>query len=110
MDNHITCPQCKHTIPLSEALSHELEERISEKYRAALRDDRKRFEEQFQKKLEEEKQVFQSQVRKKIEEEISLKLTNTQNEAEELKQQNKNLQEQFLELNKLIRQLRADNE
>lgn len=110
MDNHITCPHCKHTIPLSEALSHELEEKISEKYRTALRDDRKRFETEFQKKLEEEKNTLLTSTRKKIEEEMALKLTDSKNEADELKKQNKDLSEQFLELNKMIRQLKVENE
>lgn len=106
MDNQVICPNCKNPIPLSEAFTHELRE----KYKKALLDERS----SFQKKLEEERKRLTSEVegkvKKKIEEEMSLRLNDTKNEAEELKQQNKNLQEQLLELNKLIRQLRFENE
>lgn len=110
MNDHVVCPHCKKTIQISEAFTHE----IREKYRAALLEDRKKQALELEKRLVEEKRRLatetEEKIKKKLEEEVALKLADSKNESEELKQQNKTLQEQLLELNKLIRQLRTEND
>jgi len=99
MDNQIICPYCKKTIPLTEALSHQI---------------RENYEKLHQKRLLEEKKKIEQQLRldlsKKIKEELDLQIKDKSNENEELKKQNKILQEQLLELNQLLRKIRFESE
>lgn len=110
MDNQIICPNCKKQIPLTDAISHQLRE----KYRKFVEEDRKKRAEEFEKRLSEDRLKTQKEAEekalKKIEGELSLKLRDYQNEKEELKNQNKNLQEQLLETNKLLRSLKQERE
>lgn len=106
MNNQIVCPHCKQSIPLSDALSHE----IKEKYRQILIEDRKKTAAEYQKKLEEAQKEILATATKKAEQQLSLQLKDSENEREELKQQNKTLQEQLLELTKTLRQLKTDSE
>lgn len=110
MDNQIICPNCKNSIPLTEAISHELRE----KYKQLVIEDRKKQAELYQKKLQEEKTRLEKelleQAKKQAEQELSLKLKDSQNETEELKKQNNLLSEQLLETNKLLRQLKQERE
>jgi hypothetical protein len=55
-------------------------------------------------------QVMRENLTKKIRDEMSLELKDKANEVEELRKQNKGLQEQLLELNRLIRQLKQESE
>lgn len=99
MQDQITCPFCNKPIPLTQALSHQ----VQEKYRQF-----------FAKRLAEEKEKIGISLReelgRKIKSELELQMKDKVNESEELKKQNRMLQEQLLELNKLIRQLKTDNE
>lgn len=116
MNDQIVCPHCKKNIPLSEALTHQIQERN----RQEREDDRKRMniaaqkwrQEQLKKmeeeKLEKEKEIMQ-RAKEQIEKEIKVKLLDDQNAREDLEKQNKAMQEQLLETNKLIRQLRNEN-
>jgi hypothetical protein len=99
MNDQIVCPYCKKQIPLTDALSHQ----IQEKYKVFYK---KRLSEETEKIRIEEKNKIKMQLQKEVE----LQLKDKGNEIEELRKQNKNLQEQFLELNKLIRQLRKEND
>jgi hypothetical protein len=99
MDNQIICPYCKKTIPLTEALSHQIKENYQKIYQKRLFEERKKLEEQLKIDLA-----------KKIKEELEMQIKDKINENEELKKQNKAFQEQLLELNKLMRQLRFENE
>ena len=87
MSNIITCPHCKKTFEMSEALKHTLteikEEEISKIQKAA-----------------------EAKATEKVREEIEFKLKDSKNENEELRQQNKDLREQLLELNKTLRELK----
>jgi len=108
MDDQIICPNCRKPIPLTQALSHQLQE----KYKKIIQEDRQRQSALFEKKLAEEKlqfeRTYRTQVAEKVKKEMELQFADKKNENEELKKQNINLQEQFLQLNKLIRQLRTD--
>jgi len=99
MNDTIICPHCKKTIPLTEALSHQIQEKYQKFYKIRLAEEKEKIEEQLK-----------QQLGKKIKQELELELKDKTNEVEELRKQNKNLQDQLLELNKLIRQLRSENE
>jgi len=99
MNNQIICPYCKKSIPLSEALSHQIKENYQRMYQKRLFEERKKIEEELKIELS-----------KKIKERMGIEIKDKINENEELKKQNKLLQEQLLELNKLIRQAQFEKE
>lgn len=110
MDTHIVCPHCKKQIPLTQALSHKLKEQ----YQVQMEEEKRRIIATYQKKLSEEKlqieKETEEQLKQKIQREMELKFKDAHNELEELRRQNKTLQEQVLETNKLLRQLRSERE
>lgn len=122
MDNSIICPACKKPIPLNEALSHQVKDQLEserEKMRTTAREWKEEQEKKMQKmqdeqlkKLEEEKTKLQEEtmikVKEQVKREMELKLKDTQNESEELSKQNKQLQEQLLDLTKSMRQQKQE--
>lgn len=124
MQDTIICPHCQKTIPLTQALSHEL----NEKYKNQMEEERKKnrviMQEWQQKQLlkiqEERERVakesvqkakeLEEQLRLKVTKDMELKLLDTKNETEELKKEKELLTQQILETNKLIRQLKSENE
>lgn len=99
MNDQIVCPNCKKIIPLTEALSQQIQEKYQKFYKLRLEEEKGKIELSLRETLS-----------KKIKREMDLQLKDKSNELEELRRQNKSLQEQFLELNKLIRQLRYENQ
>jgi len=99
MNDTINCPHCGKSIPLTEALSHQIQDKYAKFYKI---------------RLEEEKQKLSVQLKdeavKKAKQEVELQLKDKTNELDELRKQNKNFQEQLLELNKTLRQLRTSME
>src|SRR3990167_4303312 len=95
----IICPHCNKEVELSEALFHEVKEKVSKELKAAQKAE-----------LERVKEQSLIEARKRLEEEVNFKLKNSENEAKELKDRNKELQDQLLELNKRIRELIDQNE
>lgn len=106
MNDTITCPHCKKKFPLDQAMTHEIKEKL---------------EVETSKKLEEEKKKLNDEARnwregqlmklkEKAKEEMELQLKDKSNELEELKTQKKELQEQTLELNKLVREIKQEND
>jgi len=99
MNDTINCPHCGKSIPLTQALSHQVQEKYQKFYKI---------------RLEEEKQKLSVQLKdgaiKKAKEEVGLQLKDKANELEELRKQNKNFQDQLLELNKTLRHLRTSME
>ena len=124
MNDQIVCPNCKKTIPLTQALSHELNEKYQEQLeeeKNKLRVVMQQWQETQTKKMKEEQSKLEEEAQKKAHEientlkekiakEMELKIVNSKNENEELKKQNEQLQEQFLELNKLVRQLKTEKD
>lgn len=115
--HNIVCPNCKKSIPLTEALSHQINEEFDKKMedeRRRLNAAAKKWKEDQQKKLDEEQikaqQQLQEQLKEQLKKQMELKMTDANNEREELKKQNEQLQKQFLDTNKLIRQLRTEKE
>lgn len=112
MTDSIICPNCKEPIPLTQALTHQMNEQMEQKLKAIEKkgeEERQRLIELSKKRIEEERskaaKEVEISVRKKIAEEMELKMKDTQNESEELKKEKKMLQEQLLELNKTMRKL-----
>lgn len=99
MNDQIICPHCKKPIPLTQALSHQIQEKYRQIYRQRLEEEKLKLEKDLRKNLTE-----------RIKGELSLELKDKANENEQLRQQNKNLQEQLLELNKSLRQIRIETE
>lgn len=94
MDSFI-CPHCKKTVEISDALKHQIKEQVLE----GQKEERENWEKEIQIRLE-----------KKIKEEFEFEKKNAVNELLEAKERNKQLQEQLLELNKTMRDLRDQNE
>jgi len=117
MQDVIQCPHCGKPVPFTEAIKHQ----IDTKYQAQITTLKKQSEEEraklielSKKRIEEEREkaVKESEtlLRKKIADEMALQIKNTQNEASELRAQNKTQQEQLLEMSKLMRQMKQDQE
>jgi len=116
MNDTITCPNCHKAIPLTDAISHQ----IDEKYKQQIADITLKSETERQKLIdlskkriqeEREKAVKESEVEltTKIQAKLELDIKNTKNESEELKNQKKKLQDQLLEMNKSLRHLEDSN-
>jgi len=86
MNDQIICPHCKKPIPLTEALSHQLQEKYQTEYRQKYFDAVKKKEHELTETL-----------KIKIAKEMELQFKDKANELEDLRKQNKQLQEQFLE-------------
>ncbi len=99
MNNLIKCTHCGKEIEISQALRHQIEEQV-------LSVERSKHKEE----LEVIRKEAEEKARQKILDEVDLKLKDAENEKKELREQNKMMQEQLLELNKLIRELRNKDE
>jgi len=106
MNDQIICPNCKKPIPLSQALSHELKEKLKTEQKKEIEEEKQRLNEEAKNWREEQLKKLEVRVREKTEIEIKDKA----NEIEELKKHNLTLQEQLLDLNKLLRQIRTERE
>lgn len=117
MQDFILCPNCKKQIPLTQAITQQISEQHTheiEILKKNAEEEREKLIAYSKKRIEEEKQKAAKEVednlRKKIASEMELKIKDSVNESEELKKQNKLLQEQILETNKLMRQLKQERE
>ena len=99
MNDTIICPHCKKPIPLTEALSHQIQDKYAKFYKIRLEEEKNKFAKTLQPELE-----------KQLKEKMEFEIKNKNNELEELRKQNRNMQEQMLELNKLIRQIKSEND
>ena len=99
MNDTIICPNCKKTIPLTEALSHQIQEKYQKAYRQRFENEKLKLEVNLR-----------TQLSKKIKEEMEFQIRDKSEEIGELRKQNKMLQDQLLELNRLMRQLKTESE
>lgn len=99
MNDTINCPHCGKSIPLTEALSHQIQDKYAKFYKIRLEEEKNKFAKTLQPELE-----------KQLKEKMEFEMKNKNNELEELRKQNKNMQEQMLELNKLIRQIKQESD
>ncbi len=116
MNDQVKCPHCGKIFAMTQAISH-----LVEKKRLELEDERQKLRSEAQRwrleqirKLEEEtlrkRKEIEEKLREKMKKESELEIRDKSNEIGELKKHNKDLQEQMLELNHLIRQVRNENE
>ena len=99
MNDQIICPNCKKPILLTEALSQQIQEKYQKAYRQRFEDEKLKLEINLRTQLE-----------KKIKNEMEFQIKDKSEEIGELRKQNKTLQDQLLELNRLMRQLKTENE
>src|SRR3990172_1357121 len=99
MNDTIICPNCKKTIPLTEALSHQIQEKYQKAYRQRFENEKLKLEVNLR-----------TQLSKKIKSEMEFQIRDKSEEIGELRKQNKMLQDQLLELNRLMRQLKTESE
>lgn len=97
--NKIPCPHCGKQVEISEAIKHQVEATV-------LAEEKIRHKEE----LEKLKQDIQEKTAKKLKEELDFKLKDSSNELEEAKIRNKELQEQLLDLNKTMREIKDSAE
>ncbi|PJC30442.1 DUF2130 domain-containing protein [Candidatus Roizmanbacteria bacterium CG_4_9_14_0_2_um_filter_39_13] len=116
MSDSIICPNCKKNIPLTEAISHQLDEKYKQeitRLKERNEQERERLIQLSKVRIQEEKEKTAKEVetnlKKKIKEEMELKLKDTENESNEVKEQNNKLQDQLLELAKGMRKLQNEN-
>ena len=74
----IICPHCSKEVELSQALFHEVEEKLSKELKANQKAE-----------LEKIREQTLAEARKKFESEIDFKTKNAENESKELKERNR---------------------
>lgn len=97
--NSIPCPHCGKQVEISQAFKHQVEE-------AVLAKESERHKEE----IEKLKKELVERTEKKFKEDLDYRMKDAQNELNETKQRNKELHGQLLEMNKLIRELKDQNE
>lgn len=117
MQDHILCPHCNQKIPLTEALSHQLELKFAEQLdqeRKKMNVAAQNWKQEQLKKLEadqhEKQKELETMLKEKVKKEMELSLKNTQNEADDFKKRNEELSNQILELSKTLRQTKEDQQ
>lgn len=97
--NSIPCPHCGKTVEISEAFKHQFEENALIEVNA-----------KHAKELEETKKLAEEKAIKKATEELSLKMQDKENEALEARERLKKLQEELLDMTKMMREMREKDE
>lgn len=99
MNDTIICPHCNQSIPLTQALSAQIQEKYQKFYRQRLAEEKTKIE-----------SVIREEQKKKVRQEMETEFKNKQNELDELRGQNKNLQDQLLEINRSLRLLKTERD
>lgn len=99
MINTVQCPHCHKDIEINEALTHQIEEHVVSQLKI-------KHEQELQTAI----RAASEKAAKKIASELELQLKDKDNETKELRQHNSKLQEQVLETNKLLRELKSRDE
>jgi hypothetical protein len=99
MNDTIICPHCNQSIPLTQALSAQIQEKYQKFYKTRLAEEKAKIE-----------ILVREELAKKVRSEMELEFKNKQNEVEELRKQNTTLQEQLLEINRSIRAMKTERE
>jgi hypothetical protein len=93
--NTFLCPHCNKEVEISQAFKHQIREELS-----------KELKDGYIKELEEQKENLKKSTEERLKKEFDFKFKNYQSESEENKKKASELQEQLLEMTKLIRQLK----
>lgn len=106
MIDTILCPHCNKTIPLTDVLSHQLTAQNNAEIERLISQKK----EEIEKNANIEREKLIEQTKKNVQTTLLTQMKDKENEITELKQANKSFQNQLLELNKTLRQMRTDNE
>jgi hypothetical protein len=126
----IKCPKCGTIIPLSEALSHDIEERARQQFQLELEKNRKAFEaqllqkdkdlqarlekerqalsskaEELQEQLKKDRKVLEIKIKQETSEAVSAELNDLKDQVESTKQKLKQAQDQEIALRKKQREM-----
>lgn len=97
----IKCPKCGEIIPLSEALSHDIEERARQKYEKQLSEK----ETEYQTRLKKQRGDLEANLKKQAEEAVGAEITDLKAQAEDASRKLKQARENELALRKKQREL-----
>lgn len=97
----IKCPKCGEIIPLSEALSHDIEERARQEYQRRLSEK----ETEYQTRLKKQGEYLEARLKKQAEEAVSAEVADLRVQAEDANRKLKQAQENELALRKKQREL-----
>lgn len=108
----IKCPKCGMVIPLSEALSHDIEERARQKYEKQVAEDKikhdgelKEREKDFDNRLRKQREDLEVKLKKQAQEAVSTEISDLKARAEESNRKLKTAQDNELALRKKQREL-----
>jgi hypothetical protein len=111
-DQYITCPKCGNKIQLTEAFTHEIEEKLRSQFENEIKkkdaEREKALEAQekdFEEKLAQERAKFEKQAKKRAEESLATELKDLKEQLEEKSKQLELSRKQELELRKRQREL-----
>jgi len=111
-DQYITCPQCGHKIQLTEAFTHEIEEKLRSQFENEIKKKDKEREKaleaqdkEFQEKLALERAKLEKQAKKRAEESLATEFKDLKEQVEEKSKQLEASRKQELELRKKQREL-----
>lgn len=111
-DQYITCPHCGKRVPLTEAFTHDIEEKLRKEFDSEAKRKEKEFEKayeaqqkEYDDKLDREKAKLARQAKKEAEESISTELADLKSELEKKSKQLKDAEKKELEFLKRQREL-----
>lgn len=111
-DQTITCPKCGTKIPLTEAFTHEIEEKLRSRYEIELKKKSeevntalKAKEKEFQEALARERSRLETQAKQRAQESVSLEMKDIREKLQEKTNQLEASKEQELQLRKRQREI-----
>jgi hypothetical protein len=111
-DQYITCPNCGNKIPLTEAFTHDIEEKLRANYEAALRKKGEESEaalrakeKEYREMLAGERSRLEARAKQQAQESLSLEMKDLQVQLREKAKQLDDAKEQELQLRKQQREL-----
>ncbi|MGA7161992.1 MAG: DUF2130 domain-containing protein [Bacteroidota bacterium] len=111
-DQSITCPHCGKRIPLSEAITHDIADKLKKEFEADSKRKEKEFEKAFEtqqnaydEKLNKERAKLERAARKEAEESVSTELADLKTELERKSKQVKDAEKKELDFLKRQRDL-----
>lgn len=100
-EQFITCPHCHKKIQLTEAFTHQIEEKLRKEFDAQVKEKEKEFEDKYEK----DRAKLEKQARKRAEEAVSTEMDDLKEALKEKTKQAEEAQKQELNLRKRQREL-----
>lgn len=111
-DQHITCPKCGNKIQLTEAFTHEIEEKLRSQFEIEIKKKNEELKKtienkdrEMQETLDRERSKLETQAKKQAQESVSTELKDLQTQLQEKSKQLDEARQQELELRKQRREL-----